>query len=142
MTRPVPTSLLLPTRTALPPSMTDRLIEWLAEATAQPPTPAAAALWLGVMSADAVGKIAAAYALGWVWLGWRSARWEAAWQPIESVANTVMPSADFLEWQADIRLLRALPLYPAPRGRWQSPSELRREARVITYLRHGAPGQR
>jgi hypothetical protein len=87
------------------------------------------------MSADGQGKVAAAYALGWIELGWRRVHALSYWQNMDADASALMPSAEFLAWQADLRRLAALPLYPVPRARWQPPEALRREARVIAYLR-------
>lgn len=133
-------ALYLPSRTPLPLAMRASLQAWIAGAVREPPNSVAASLWLGLMSADPVGKIAADYALGWVWLGWRMRGAWDAWQRITPAAGALMPSADYLAWQADWRRLRVLPLYAAPRTLWQSPAALRREARVISYLRGGDAG--
>ena len=133
-------ALYLPSRTPLAPALRVSLRDWITQAVSEPPSPAAISLWLGLMSAEPVGKIAADYALGWVLLGWRSPSAWASWQRIETAAGTMMRSADYLAWQADQRVLRALPLYPRPRAKWQTPLMLRREARVIAILRGGSIG--
>ncbi len=133
-------ALYLPSRTPLSPALRASVRDWITGAVAAPPSPADISLWLGLMSADPVGKIAAEYALGWVLLGWRSPLAWASWQRIETTAAAMMPSADYLAWQAAQRGLGALPLYPTPRTLWQTPLMLRREARVIAILRGGSIG--
>ncbi|WP_407276675.1 hypothetical protein [Halothiobacillus sp. DCM-1] len=130
-------ALYLPTRQPLSPAVMRGLDEWLPDAVQAPPPLAAAAIWQGLMSAYPQGRAAAGYALGWLWYGWRMALAPAAWQAIAQEASELMPSADYLAWRADIQRLQALPLYAAPRARWQSPDELRREAQIIAYLRGG-----
>lgn len=132
-------ALLLPTRTPLPPALVTGLTEWLSVAMTTPPTPAGISLWRGLMSVDAQGKVASAYAVGWIELGWRRAGALSYWQQLDADASVLMPSVEFLAWQADLRRLAALPLYPVPRARWQPPDALRREARVLAYLRQHAP---
>ena len=142
MTESTLDALYLPSRTPLAPAVRASLREWSTKAVSEPPSPAAISLWLGLMSADPVGIIAAEYALGWILLGWRNPLAWASWQRIEITAGSLMPSADYLAWQADQRELRILPMFPTPRARWQTPQMLRREARVIAILRGGSIGAR